>query len=110
MYSIRPYKLKDVVFRKCLCKFKLCIPALPNIKQQKKNNKTYIEENNYDTYVQYPYDEDAMSDPHYGDYPTARTDVSPPPEYTPPEDAEITPPEYTPPKKPIPDDPEVHLV
>ena len=51
-----------------------------------------------------------MSDPHYGDYPTARTDVSPPPEYTPPEDSEITPPEYTPPKKPIPDDPEVHLV
>lgn len=51
-----------------------------------------------------------MSDPHYGDYPTARTDVSPPPEYTPPEDSEITPPEYTPPKKPIPDDPEVNLV
>ena len=48
-----------------------------------------------------------MSDPHYGDYPTARTDVSPPPEYTPPENSEITPPEYTPPKKPIPDDPEV---
>jgi len=43
--------------------------------------------------IQYPYDDDVEQmkvdtpDPHYGDYPTARTDVSPPPAYSPPPDA-----------------------
>jgi len=43
--------------------------------------------------MQYPYDDEVgeikvdTPDPHDGDYPTARTDVSPPPAYSPPPDA-----------------------